>query len=210
MRCMSADAVCGRCGKAHCDVPCTASEFCVNCSGNHSANSNQCPRYLVEREIQKIRVTEKVSFPEARRRYNARNPVDMSRSFAGVAGHRRADTSVQTDVRTPGILHRDAQCQVGEDDFDKLQPLRREKTVACPRVSSVPSPTKKQISSQTETSQKSPSKARTTGKQQVKSIISFSGSSSSVRDDSPPENCSEEAFREAHRKKTRKKSEKNK
>ncbi len=82
-RCMSVNAVCGKCGSSvHDPQPCDKPPHCVNCEGDHPANDNQCPTFLREREIQKIRVTEKVSFPEAKRRFQIRNPVDLSRSFS--------------------------------------------------------------------------------------------------------------------------------
>ena len=81
-------------------------------------------------------------------------------------------------------------------------------TTACPQVSSAPSPSKKQSSSQTETSQKSPSKARTTGrhhgigpaKPNANDLLqNLGGASSSGQDDSPLEDCSGETFRGMHR-----------
>ncbi len=59
--------------------PCDKPPHCVNCEGDHPANDS-VPRFS-GKEIQKIRVTEKVSFPEAKRRFQIRNPVDLSRSF---------------------------------------------------------------------------------------------------------------------------------
>ena len=126
---MATDTTYVRCAKTHSDMPFTASEKCVNCSGNHSANYNQCPRFIAEKEIQKIRVTEKVSFPEARRRHQSRNPVDLSRSFSTVARLTRTSAGVQTDTPSmckPSLC--DSGCQVVEEDI-KLAMLAAESSV---------------------------------------------------------------------------------
>ena len=41
---------------------------CINCGGEHSASSKSCPRFIYEKEVQAIKVLEKVSFKEAKRR----------------------------------------------------------------------------------------------------------------------------------------------
>ena len=40
---------------------------CVNCNGEHTAYSNNCPRWITEEEIQRVRTEQKISFPEARK-----------------------------------------------------------------------------------------------------------------------------------------------
>ena len=58
---------------------------CVNCGASqtpHSAFDPKCPAFLREKEIAAIKATERVSFKEARERYNATHP---SRSYASVA-----------------------------------------------------------------------------------------------------------------------------
>ena len=63
--CMS-QAICVSCGqKAH-SPPCQSSPDCINCDGPHGSSSLDCPKFHMERVIQKIRATDKVSFPEAR------------------------------------------------------------------------------------------------------------------------------------------------
>ena len=58
---------------------------CVNCGSSqmpHGAFDPKCPAFLKEKEIAAIKATERVSFKEARERYNAMHP---SRSYASVA-----------------------------------------------------------------------------------------------------------------------------
>ena len=42
---------------------------CINCSGDHLANSNQCPKWEKERKILKIRGKNNISFPDTRKQY---------------------------------------------------------------------------------------------------------------------------------------------
>lgn len=54
---------CMRCGaNDHTKDKCSADEEqCVNCSGNHSATSRECPEYLYNKELTRIAATDNVS-----------------------------------------------------------------------------------------------------------------------------------------------------
>ncbi len=96
-----------------CDKP----PHCVNCEGDHPANDNKCPTFLREREIQKIRVTEKVSFPEAKRRFQTRNPVDLSRSFSSAVKPKSPGVTASCQTHcTPAVVSHFS-CQVSPVDF---------------------------------------------------------------------------------------------
>lgn len=59
---------CGRCaGEGHDSANCTLPLKCVNCSGTHSSFSKDCPQWLLEKQIQKLKITNKITYPEARR-----------------------------------------------------------------------------------------------------------------------------------------------
>ncbi|GBN99203.1 hypothetical protein AVEN_56488-1 [Araneus ventricosus] len=47
---------------------------CYNCTGEHPAYFKSCPRYKHEKEIQTVKITKNISFPEARKIVNDRNP----------------------------------------------------------------------------------------------------------------------------------------
>ncbi|GBM64978.1 hypothetical protein AVEN_251011-1 [Araneus ventricosus] len=47
---------------------------CYNCTGDHPAYFKSCPRYKHEKEIQTVKITKDISFPEARKIVNDRNP----------------------------------------------------------------------------------------------------------------------------------------
>ena len=77
---------CGKCAATdHTSDDCLAETLkCVNCDATqtpHSAFDRRCPSYLREKEILSLKVTERLSFREARDRYNAAHP---RRSYASV------------------------------------------------------------------------------------------------------------------------------
>ena len=60
--------VCSNCGdKGHIRNVCKAtSSKCVNCRGQHDATSKQCPKYLNEKEICRVKIDQQISFKDAR------------------------------------------------------------------------------------------------------------------------------------------------
>ena len=60
-------AVCARCGEQHQTEGCTNPEKCANCSGAHPAYHKDCPKWLLEKEVQQVKIKNGVSFVEARR-----------------------------------------------------------------------------------------------------------------------------------------------
>ena len=106
--CMS-HAICVSCGqKAH-SPPCQSSPHCINCDDPHGSNSCDCPKFQMEREIQKIRATDKVSFLEARHCYQAQHPVYFSHSFVSVLKSSNSTTSSSQTARPP---RHSVHCQV--------------------------------------------------------------------------------------------------
>ena len=80
---------------------------CINCNGDPSY-SQECPKFIMEREIQKIRATEKEYFPEAWCRYQTQNPIDFSCSFIQILKPFSGITACQTEKGT----HCSVYCQV--------------------------------------------------------------------------------------------------
>lgn len=62
------NATCGRCGSLEHtdDRQCQLTPHCVNCEGEHSSFSKDCPRWKEEKEIQRIKITQNISFQQAR------------------------------------------------------------------------------------------------------------------------------------------------
>ena len=62
------NATCARCGEeGHEDSSCSQPEKCINCQDSHSAYSKICPIWKKEKQIQYLKVTNNISFPEARK-----------------------------------------------------------------------------------------------------------------------------------------------
>ena len=59
------DSVCVNCGKKE-HGPCQNQFNCIHCGGNHPSSSKKCDVYIMEQEIQAVRVMERISFTEAR------------------------------------------------------------------------------------------------------------------------------------------------
>ena len=91
-------AACARCGKAaHGDDPCAGPPHCVNCSGTHSAFDKTCSKWLHEKEITKIKFSQNISFPDARKVVEGCQPT-QGRSFAAVAAKTSKSIGTQTEV----------------------------------------------------------------------------------------------------------------
>jgi len=100
--------ICAKCGtEGHGDRGCEEPAHCINCKGNHSAFSRNCPQWKKEQDIQRVRTQNNLTFPEARRRVEAaeyRPPT--TRTFSQVVGQvAAAKTSrtigVQTTITWP-------------------------------------------------------------------------------------------------------------
>ncbi|XP_053688707.1 uncharacterized protein LOC128737945 [Sabethes cyaneus] len=77
VRCQVTAAICGNCGGNHTldeNLPCPNSSFCQRCnSKEHSISSRNCPSFLKEKEIQRLRVDHGLGYPAARRLYDSQN-----------------------------------------------------------------------------------------------------------------------------------------
>ena len=94
-------AIC--CQKAR-SLPCKSSSH-----GPHHSNSRDCPKFQMESEIQKIRSTDEVSFPEAQCRYQAQYPVNFSPIFVSVL---KSSDSATSSFQTIQLNHHSVHCQV--------------------------------------------------------------------------------------------------
>ena len=61
-------ACCARCGSTEHieDRECQLPPHCVNCEGEHSSFSKDCPKWREEKEIQRVKVTQNITFQQAR------------------------------------------------------------------------------------------------------------------------------------------------
>ena len=70
-------SVCERCGKGdhdHLTSQCKSPAKCVNCGGNHVSRSSDCDTWKKENEVMKIKVTQRLTYPVARKVYDQQTP----------------------------------------------------------------------------------------------------------------------------------------
>jgi len=60
------EAVCHRCGGKHTEENCNNAAKCINCLGPHGASLRECPVWLREKEVHRVKVEKNISFPQAR------------------------------------------------------------------------------------------------------------------------------------------------
>ena len=90
-------AVCCDCGEPeHCGPSgvCDKPAKCVKCSGDHPANSKQCPQWEKEKKILKIKCENNLTFPEARKQYEQ---FYTGQNYASAVKPGTCNKSTQTD-----------------------------------------------------------------------------------------------------------------
>ncbi len=93
------DVVCARCGVAkHNNDSCTETEHCVNCDGKHSAFSRNCPKWKAEQEVVRIKHTQNISFPEARKLVQTPETPTPGLSYATAAQTQKQTTTTATQT----------------------------------------------------------------------------------------------------------------
>ena len=78
--------VCRKCGTVHDDTNiCGEAVQCLNCKGNHYATSRNCPVWMTEKEVLRLKYTQSLSFPEARKLVTSNNSSSQSNTYTSVA-----------------------------------------------------------------------------------------------------------------------------
>ena len=70
-------SVCEKCGTGnhdHLASQCKKPVKCVNCGENHMSRSSDCDVWKKEKEVMKIKVTQRLTYPEARKIYDQQKP----------------------------------------------------------------------------------------------------------------------------------------
>ena len=76
---------CSNCGDLnHSQTECKSDSFCIICSGPHPANSKDCPQWKKEKEIIKIKFTQKITYPEAKKIAENNNHKSNTPTFAQI------------------------------------------------------------------------------------------------------------------------------
>lgn len=94
---------CAKCGvessvSQHKPEQCPGPAKCCNCGGEHETTSKTCPTWKKEKEILKVKYTENVSFPEARKIVNGRHSNPSELNYANAL--RTSSTSTTVDSST--------------------------------------------------------------------------------------------------------------
>ena len=78
------EARCWKCGgEGHDGSECTSeSSCCVNCKGDHYSSSKNCPVWIVEKDIQRVKAEKAIPYGEARRLVTASSPSSAPSSYA--------------------------------------------------------------------------------------------------------------------------------
>ena len=90
-------AKCTGCGKDKHEGQCEEPKLCSNCNGPHASSAKDCPVWQKEKEIQRIRVEKRISFPEARQLVEAKMPTVITggKTYAAAASTGRESKPVQ-------------------------------------------------------------------------------------------------------------------
>ena len=90
-------AKCTGCGKDKHEGQCEGPKLCSNCNVPHASSAKDCPVWQKEKEIQRVRVEKRISFPEARQLVEAKMPTVITggRPYAAAASTRGESRSVQ-------------------------------------------------------------------------------------------------------------------
>ena len=90
-------SVCGKCGTGnhdHLTSQCKNPAKCVNCGENHMSRSRDCDVWKKEKEIIKIKVTQRLTYPEARKIYDQQRPeVTSSKVVSSMPKKPETETS---------------------------------------------------------------------------------------------------------------------
>ena len=83
---------CSKCAeKGHSGLECTKEPKCVNCEGAHESSSKECPVWIKEKNIQKIKVEENISYFDARRKVSSDSSIKSSSDPMSYAGKTKSN-----------------------------------------------------------------------------------------------------------------------
>ena len=90
---------CSRCSiEGHSFTECSNDPKCVNCQGSHTSNSKSCPKWILEKQIQTIKVKNNISYPEARKIALNSQPINKP-TYAAVTKKILKSVETQTDLK---------------------------------------------------------------------------------------------------------------
>ena len=144
-------SVCERCGKGdqdHTTSQCKNPAKCVNCGGNHVSRSSDCDIWKKEKEIMKIKVTQRLTYPEARKVYDQQTPEF---TFSRVV----SSMPKKPETKTTSTQYREKDAEITESSrvIIARKPKQNQNNKKSTSKSSSEKPTAQQQQNQTNTKQ---------------------------------------------------------
>ena len=91
---------CFRCEQGHEGKSCQKDPMCKNCKGDHMSSSKQCPIWIKEKGILKVKTKRKITYQEAKRIVNIYNiPKPNMPIYASALKITKKDSSTQSQKR---------------------------------------------------------------------------------------------------------------
>ena len=146
-------SVCEKCGMGdfdHHTNACKTEAKCVNCHKNHQSKSNQCEIWKKEKEIMKIKVTQKITYLEAKKIQENQPEITFAKIVQSL------NTKPETKETSTQFNEKDS---VIKANSKVITPTQKPKPKPASTHQSRP-PTKSQNSSQTQPSKASGSQQR--------------------------------------------------
>lgn len=98
------NAVCPRCGtEGHELTTCDKEMKCINCNGNHLSFSKVCPKYIEEKEIQKVKTQKNISYQEARKITLSQSSIYNVKNYAEVIKTGVKKSVKNAETQTPSL-----------------------------------------------------------------------------------------------------------
>ena len=122
----SATKTCPNCGNpGHSRENCTSDPCCVNCKGPHDCASKECAAFKLEKNVISIKITENITFPEARTRAHQASYAQVASARPNTSANLRPSTSPHRPAPLlqppPATTTATIACQT--DDLPMLPPL---------------------------------------------------------------------------------------
>ena len=86
---------CGADGHAHHTSQCKNPTKCINCGKGHSPKSNTCETWFKEKAIMKLKVTNNISYLEAKKMHENQPEITFSKIVQSIARPEMKDASTQ-------------------------------------------------------------------------------------------------------------------
>lgn len=145
-KCRATNIRCSNCSENHDNKDCTNQSKCSNCGEAHPSSSNKCTVWQKEKEIVKIKYTNHISFPEARKQYE-RTHLHPEAAYS---------TIVKSSQPKVTLKHISTQCS-SEEIEKELKQINKQTKKTTPAKQTNQSSQKKQTQTSDKEKQKSSS-----------------------------------------------------